>query len=265
MGEGACKSAFGWSTVDNLHSSTAAVAYANGSDGNGPLPAFVGRGIVSAENQQIHQRKYEMQITEIMLKQARTKKGGYTLKQVEMAIALVGSPWIKPLQKADVDCDWWRDFYNAQTDQMPAPLKVKPKAQIVNPMPPDNGDWCWKPKSDDIPKVKIAGKKPKTKKKKRKIICRKENQEFYDSKEWRELRVRVLEKHECKCMMCGRSPKTHGVVVHVDHIKPRSKHPELSLEFTNLQLLCEDCNLGKGNKYETDWRPNGSPIGNANN
>ena len=57
-------------------------------------------------------------------------------------------------------------------------------------------------------------------------------------------------------MMCGRSPKTHrGVVANVDHIKPRSKYPELSLVFDNLQVLCGACNKGKGNKYQTDYRP----------
>ena len=80
---------------------------------------------------------------------------------------------------------------------------------------------------------------------------------FYYSDEWRILRVRVLEKYECKCMMCGRSPKDHKIIIHVDHIKPISKYPELCLEFNNLQLLCEDCNIGKSNKYETDYRPQG--------
>ena len=56
-------------------------------------------------------------------------------------------------------------------------------------------------------------------------------------------------------MCCGRSKKEHGVVIHVDHIKPRSKFPELALEFDNLQILCDDCNIGKCNKYEDDWRP----------
>jgi 5-methylcytosine-specific restriction endonuclease McrA len=56
-------------------------------------------------------------------------------------------------------------------------------------------------------------------------------------------------------MLCGRSKRKHGVVIHVDHIKPKSKYPELALEYNNLQLLCEDCNLGKSNKYETDYRP----------
>jgi hypothetical protein len=42
--------------------------------------------------------------------------------------------------------------------------------------------------------------------------------------------------------------------LHVDHIKSRSKHPDLALEITNLQVLCADCNIGKSNTDETDWR-----------
>ena len=56
-------------------------------------------------------------------------------------------------------------------------------------------------------------------------------------------------------MCCGRSRKDHGVVIHVDHIKPRSKYPHLALVFENMQILCEDCNLGKSNVDATDWRP----------
>ncbi|MBK8187747.1 MAG: HNH endonuclease [Cellvibrio sp.] len=114
--------------------------------------------------------------------------------------------------------------------------------------------WEWKPKAIDIPVIKKL--KPKTgKKAKRKLVTKLDNANFYLSDEWRAIRVRVLEKYECKCMMCGRSPRMHNIVIHVDHIKPRSKHPELSLEITNLQLLCEDCNKGKSNRYDTDWRP----------
>ena len=61
-------------------------------------------------------------------------------------------------------------------------------------------------------------------------------------------------------MMCGRSPKVHGIILHVDHIKPRSKYPELELDITNLQILCEDDNLGKSNRYETDYRPDDDEI-----
>ena len=43
--------------------------------------------------------------------------------------------------------------------------------------------------------------------------------------------------------------------MNVDHIKPRKKYPELALDKSNLQVLCEECNHGKGNWDETDWRP----------
>lgn len=77
---------------------------------------------------------------------------------------------------------------------------------------------------------------------------------FFSSDEWRTLRYRALEAQSGACQCCGRSRKVHGVVLHVDHIKPRSKFPELALELDNLQILCADCNLGKSNKFATDWR-----------
>jgi hypothetical protein len=42
---------------------------------------------------------------------------------------------------------------------------------------------------------------------------------------------------------------------HIDHIKPRSKYPELELDEDNLQVLCKDCNYGKGAEFEDDFRP----------
>lgn len=76
---------------------------------------------------------------------------------------------------------------------------------------------------------------------------------FYSSRGWRELRVKALVNQGRKCCLCGRTPKDN-VILHVDHIKPRSKYPELELKLSNLQILCADCNLGKSNKYEEDWR-----------
>jgi hypothetical protein len=73
---------------------------------------------------------------------------------------------------------------------------------------------------------------------------------FYLSREWRELRFKILVKYGRKCMCCNAKNK----VLHVDHIKPVSKYPGLRLTESNLQVLCEDCNLGKSNIYETDFR-----------
>jgi 5-methylcytosine-specific restriction endonuclease McrA len=74
--------------------------------------------------------------------------------------------------------------------------------------------------------------------------------EFYDSKAWRMLRYQVLKVYGRKCALCK---QTDGRM-HVDHIKPRSLHPELELVFDNLQVLCEACNLGKSNRDSTDFR-----------
>lgn len=78
--------------------------------------------------------------------------------------------------------------------------------------------------------------------------------DFYMSRPWRALRYQALKLHGARCQCCGASAE-QGKVMHVDHIKPRSKHPQLELVLSNLQVLCEDCNLGKSNVDDTDWRP----------
>ena len=78
--------------------------------------------------------------------------------------------------------------------------------------------------------------------------------DFYSSRAWRNVRYQAIKRADGNCEACDRSPK-EGVVLHADHVKPRSKYPHLALEVTNIQILCEDCNMGKSNKDETDWRP----------
>ena len=76
---------------------------------------------------------------------------------------------------------------------------------------------------------------------------------FYSTREWRELRYKVISASNGLCTACG-AKAGESVRLHVDHIKPRSKYPELELDINNLQVLCEDCNLGKSNKDDTDFR-----------
>lgn len=76
---------------------------------------------------------------------------------------------------------------------------------------------------------------------------------FLLSYEWRRLRMQVIKERGARCECCGACPKD-GIVIHVDHIKPRRKYPELALTKANLQVLCEVCNHGKGSWDETDWR-----------
>lgn len=76
---------------------------------------------------------------------------------------------------------------------------------------------------------------------------------FYKSPAWRRVRYQALVAHGGRCQCCG-SSSAQGKVIHVDHVLPRSLFPHLELELTNLQVLCEDCNLGKSNIDTTDWR-----------
>lgn len=76
---------------------------------------------------------------------------------------------------------------------------------------------------------------------------------FLESFEWRRVRMMALKKYGAKCMCCGATPAS-GAVMNVDHIKPRKLFPELALDVNNLQILCHECNHGKGNWDQTDWR-----------
>ena len=85
---------------------------------------------------------------------------------------------------------------------------------------------------------------------------------FYRSHKWRRLRVDALEANrECygmlACECCG---MVDVGSFHVDHIYPRSTHPDLALDPTNLQVLCDACNIGKGTGYTTNWRGGEEPV-----
>jgi hypothetical protein len=77
--------------------------------------------------------------------------------------------------------------------------------------------------------------------------------EFLQGFEWRKLRMEALKKYKPICQCCGATPKSGGIM-NVDHIKPRKLFPELALDIDNLQVLCGECNHGKGNWDMTDWR-----------
>lgn len=78
--------------------------------------------------------------------------------------------------------------------------------------------------------------------------------DFFNSNTWQRLRFEVLAEADGCCTLCGRSYREHGIALEVDHIKPRSRFPNLALDKDNLQVMCFDCNRGKGNRDTTDWR-----------
>jgi len=196
-----------------------------------------------------------MIVTKQELRKAASARGGFTHRQIRFAQRLTGSrQWKKKLLDSRVSDEDWIKFLGLKNVPKRPP---RHKLEIINAMPKSDGGF-WKPGKDDIPalKTKSKGRKNRGKNRsKRQKIGKKSDELFYASSMWSELRVRVFVKYDCKCMMCGESPKVHGITIRVSHILPRSKYPELSLSFDNLQLLCDTCDIGKGNKYEIDYRP----------
>jgi 5-methylcytosine-specific restriction endonuclease McrA len=77
--------------------------------------------------------------------------------------------------------------------------------------------------------------------------------DFYRTREWASVRYAALMKSDGRCKCCGAS-SADGAVLHVDHIKPRSLFPSLEFSLSNLQVLCDLCNIAKSNIDMTNWK-----------
>lgn len=96
---------------------------------------------------------------------------------------------------------------------------------------------------------------------------------FLTSRAWRFLRRLALERDHYRCVECKVDVSAPGAA-RVDHIKPRSTHPELARELSNIRTLCTRCDnqahREKGAKVKTGgrreriaitgFRADGSPI-----
>lgn len=126
-----------------------------------------------------------------------------------------------------------------------------PAVQEIKPSPPPP------PRPPKPKKQKSLSKKQKLRAQPDNFIpiprCDVAGNEFLQSYEWRRVRMMALKKYGPKCQCCGATPAT-GAIMNVDHIKPRKLYPELALDVSNLQILCHECNHGKGNWDMTDWR-----------
>lgn len=101
--------------------------------------------------------------------------------------------------------------------------------------------------------------KPARQKKAKSFVPVTEKEKFYKSWEWRSLRMDALKKYGAACQCCGATRDDvamdgNRVKICVDHIKPISKHWDMRLDPDNLQVLCDECNQGKGSWDTTDWR-----------
>jgi hypothetical protein len=118
------------------------------------------------------------------------------------------------------------------------------------PLPLKNGNPA-KVEKKSLPTIKIPKPKKEPVDLPTTLPAGLSNERFFRTGVWKRLRKKAMEYYGCACMRCGnRNTKNH-----VDHIYPRSKHPELELEFCNLQILCKDCNELKSNIYIWDLRP----------
>lgn len=73
---------------------------------------------------------------------------------------------------------------------------------------------------------------------------------FFRSKQWLQLRYDTFKNCGRKCCLCGAT----DTELHIDHIVPISKNWDLRADKDNLQVLCRECNIGKGNRDSTDFR-----------
>jgi len=68
----------------------------------------------------------------------------------------------------------------------------------------------------------------------------------------------ILARDKWRCCSCGRTAKEDGIVLHVDHILPRSRGGSDCAD--NLQALCHKCNIGKSNRDSTNLRTLNEPT-----
>ncbi len=72
-----------------------------------------------------------------------------------------------------------------------------------------------------------------------------EYEQFYLTADWRNVRRQIIERDGNVCKRCKLQIRDPNELT-VDHIKQRSKYPELALDLSNLQVLCRRCNSSKG-------------------
>lgn len=185
-----------------------------------------------------------MIVTGRMIDLSRSERGGFTKRQIRIGQEITKKrEWLGSLIGKDISEEVWKKFFDARKKPK------KDKQKIINGFSVKKDSWYWKPGQKDAPPIK---RKSQSKKKSKTLTLDDEN--FYRSQAWLELRYRVIRNQGRECNCCGADLTIKGSRLHVDHIRPRSKHPHLALCYENLQVLCDACNLGKSNKFEDDWR-----------
>lgn len=74
------------------------------------------------------------------------------------------------------------------------------------------------------------------------------------TKAWKRLRLLALQRDNGLCQECLRNNRIK-TATEVHHILPRSTHPELAFELSNLESLCWDCHEATKPRKRTDTLP----------
>ena len=66
---------------------------------------------------------------------------------------------------------------------------------------------------------------------------------FYNSRPWRNLRLKALERDHHECQMCKKNSKVNKIVFAntVHHIQEVKNRPDLAMDLDNLISLCRGC------------------------
>lgn len=186
-------------------------------------------------------RNYHFTIEHINMSKARAKKRRMLKAQYDNAMSVLkahGYSLNKPPPESDqMLCDYFVSAKSAYAEISNPIIEAPRKKRKSRPKKPKRRqplttkNVAWMPRDE----------------------WEKQTKAFYNSQRWKELRYEVFRRDGAACGCCG-GRASDGIRLHVDHIKPRSRYPELQWEITNLQILCEDCNFGKSNYYSDDWR-----------
>lgn len=72
---------------------------------------------------------------------------------------------------------------------------------------------------------------------------------FYNSPEWKELRLEAIARDNDECQWCKAEGKVTKTNLEVDHIKELEFYPEFAMDIDNLRTLCKDCHNKRHRRF----------------
>lgn len=85
----------------------------------------------------------------------------------------------------------------------------------------------------------------------------KESFKIRNSKEYKCWRLKVFERDNYKCVLCGYDK---GNILQADHIKPFAYYPELRLDISNGRTLCKPCHEKTDTYLSKSAKPKGIQV-----